>query len=203
MLSSRQKDRIFHQWVLEELSLNVFVGLGRKKVAARRTADPSAGFCVGEQVPHEFAWSVLAGLRPPTKHDDARKRQPVVIQATEDIFPGCVVRAGTNGVQLVGVNRRPNSSALHGCFELGIAGGASCSSRRGCVARHRAPPDRRRSTDGGPSRYAIDEATAYLERYLLNCWQLLRNSHLSQYFPAIVIFRLAAAGVYVLLLGIL
>ncbi len=48
---------------------------------------------------------------------------------------------------------------------------------------------------------AIDEATAYLERYLLNCWQLLRNSHLSQYFPAIVIFRLVLRGVYVLLLA--
>ena len=64
---------------------------------------------------------------------------------------------------------------------------------------HEKAPDRHVKCWSVPR--AIDEATAYLERYLLNCWQLLRNSHLSQYFPAIVIFRLVLRGVYVLLLA--
>ncbi len=70
-----------------------------------------------------------------------------------------------------------------------------------CVARHEKPPDRQAKHRRWSVPRAIDEATAYLERYLLNCWQLLRNSHLSQYFPAIVIFRLVLRGVYVLLLA--
>jgi len=75
-----------------------------------------------------------------------------------------------------------------------------------CVMWHEKAPDRDSKrgwtwpvTESVP--HAIDGATARLELYMLNCWQLLRNSHLSQSFPAIVIVRLVFRGAYVLLLA--
>ena len=135
------------------------------------------------------------------KVHNAHHGQLASFQATK-VFPGsCHCRQKLAIIMFGGGRARTKKEArAHQDVESPVARHVAAV-EGACVARHEKPPDRQAKHRRWSVPRAIDEATAYLERYLLNCWQLLRNSHLSQYFPAIVIFRLVLRGVYVLLLA--